>query len=198
MTTPSVRRLIASEYAWIGTAFIVLVAVAYLVLNSTTTGTFDKLERQNIAGQGARIASSLGYERSLISNLTSTNSEWDSLYDAVRLRQADGVGSLLPAAQMSGNFGLSAMVTLDRTGRVVSGGPIAAGGSHYLPVPASLDVSLITPSGFLGGAREAMVWEKDNIRRWVEMGIRDGEEFLKKNSGQAVSARDLSSSGPLY
>ena len=127
MTTPSVRRLIASEYAWIGTAFIVLVAVAYLVLNSTTTGTFDKLERQNIAGQGARIASSLGYERSLISNLTSTNSEWDSLYDAVRLRQADGVGSLLPAGQMSGNFGLSAMVTLDRTGHVVSGGPIAAG-----------------------------------------------------------------------
>ena len=37
MTTPSLRRLIASEYAWIGTAFIVLVAVAYLVLNSTTT-----------------------------------------------------------------------------------------------------------------------------------------------------------------
>ena len=145
MTTPSARRLIASEYAWIGTAFIVLVAVAYLVLNSTTTGTFDKLERQNIAGQGARIASSLGYERSLISNLTSTNSEWDSLYDAVRLRQADGVGSLLPAAQMSGNFGLSAMVTLDRTGRVVSGGPIAAGGSHYLPVPSSLAAALGQP-----------------------------------------------------
>jgi predicted acylesterase/phospholipase RssA len=67
-----------------------------------------------------------------------------------------------------------------------------------MPVPESLEVSLITPSGFLGGAREAMVWEKENIRRWVEMGIRDGEEFLKKNSGQAVSARDLSSSGPLY
>src|SRR6201996_5507907 len=136
MTRAAARRLVAGEYVGIGTAFVVLVAVASLVLNSTTTGTFDKLERENIAGQGARIASSLGYERALISNLTSTNSEWDSLYDAVRLRQADGVGSLLPAGQMSGNFGLSAMVTLDRTGRVVSGGPIAAGGSHYLPVPS--------------------------------------------------------------
>jgi len=145
MTRAAARRLIASEYAWIGTAFVVLVAVAYLILNSTTTGTFDKLERENTAGQGARIASSLGYERSLISNLTSTNSEWDSLYDAVRLRQAGGVGSLLPASQMSGNFGLSAMVALDQTGRVVSGGPIAAGGSRYLPVPASLAAALGQP-----------------------------------------------------
>ena len=145
MTRAAARRLITSEYAWIGTAFVVLVAVAYLVLNSTTTGTFDRLERDNIAAQGARIASSLGYERSLISNLTSTNSEWDGLYDAVRLRQANGVNSLLPAALMSGNFGLSAMVTLDRTGRVVSGGPIAAGGSRYLAMPATLAAVLAQP-----------------------------------------------------
>jgi sensor domain CHASE-containing protein len=145
ITTAAARRFVASEYAWIGTAFVVLVALAYLVLNSTTTGTFDRLERENIASQGARIASSLGYERSLIANLTSTNSEWDSLYDAVRLRQPDGVGSLLPASQMSGNFGLTAMVTLDRSGRVVSGGPISAGGSRYLPVPASLAAVLAQP-----------------------------------------------------
>jgi methyl-accepting chemotaxis protein/sensor domain CHASE-containing protein len=145
MTRAAARRFIASEYAWIGAAFVVLVAVAYLVLNSTTTGTFDQLERENTAGQAARIASSLGYERSLISNLTSTNSEWDSLYDAVRLRQAGGVDSLLPASQMSGNFGLSAMVALDPTGRVVSGGPIAAGGARYLPVPASLAAALGQP-----------------------------------------------------
>jgi methyl-accepting chemotaxis protein/sensor domain CHASE-containing protein len=145
MTRADVRRFLANEYAWIGTAFVVLVAVAYLVLNATTTGTFDKLERQNIAGQGARIASSLGYERSLISNLTSTNSEWDSLYDAVRLRQSGGVGSLLPASQMSGNFGLSAMVALGVSGRVISGGPIAPGGARYLPVPATLAAALAYP-----------------------------------------------------
>ncbi len=145
MTRAAARRLVANEYAWIGTAFVVLVAVAYLVLNSTTTGTFDKLERENIAAQGARIASSLGYERSLISNLTSTNSEWDSLYDAVRRRQADGVSSLLPAAQMSGNFGLSAVVTLDEAGRMVSGGIISAGGSRYRPVPAALAAALAEP-----------------------------------------------------
>ncbi len=145
MTRAAGRRLITSEYAWIGAAFVVLAALAYLVLNAITTGTFDKLERENIAGQAARISSSLGYERSLISNLTSTNSEWDSLYDAVRLRQRGGVGSLLPATQMSGNFGLSAVVALDRAGRVVSGGPISANGSAYRPVPAALAAVLAQP-----------------------------------------------------
>jgi predicted acylesterase/phospholipase RssA len=48
-----------------------------------------------------------------------------------------------------------------------------------MPIPATLDVSLITPSGTMGNARQAVVWELANIRRWVEMGIRDGAPFLK-------------------
>lgn len=47
-----------------------------------------------------------------------------------------------------------------------------------MPVPIDLDVSMITPSGMMGGRRQAVVWEYDNIRRWVDMGIQDGEQFI--------------------
>lgn len=48
------RRALRNEFLWIGTAFVVLVAIAYLVLQSTMTGTFDHLERQNISSQANR------------------------------------------------------------------------------------------------------------------------------------------------
>jgi predicted acylesterase/phospholipase RssA len=47
-----------------------------------------------------------------------------------------------------------------------------------IPVPASLDVRMIKPSGTMGSARDAVVWERGNLQRWVDMGIRDGEQFL--------------------
>jgi hypothetical protein len=53
-----------------------------------------------------------------------------------------------------------------------------------MPVPESLEVSTITPSGWMGGAREAVIWERGNIQRWVEMGIRDGEKFLTTRGGR--------------
>jgi NTE family protein len=49
-----------------------------------------------------------------------------------------------------------------------------------MPVPESLDVSLISPSGRMGAARDAMLWDRANVRRWVELGIYDGERFLEK------------------
>jgi predicted acylesterase/phospholipase RssA len=52
-----------------------------------------------------------------------------------------------------------------------------------MPVPESLDVSTIVPSGRMGSARDAVVWERGNIRRWVDMGLRDGEEFLTSWAG---------------
>ena len=58
-------------------------------------------------------------------------------------------------------------------------------GMHRLrkmPVPEGLDVSVISPSGRMGTARDAMVWDRGNVRRWVDMGIRDGERFVEKNS----------------
>jgi NTE family protein len=55
-------------------------------------------------------------------------------------------------------------------------------GMHTLrkkPVPEGLKVSLISPSGRMGDARDSMVWDGANVRRWVEMGIRDGERYVE-------------------
>ncbi len=56
-------------------------------------------------------------------------------------------------------------------------------GMHRLrrmPVSQSLQVSVISPSGPMGTARDAMIWKADNVRRWIEMGIRDGESYLRQ------------------
>jgi hypothetical protein len=50
-------------------------------------------------------------------------------------------------------------------------------------VPESLHISMIKPSGTMGGAREGVVWERANIQRWVGMGVVDGEQFLKTQKG---------------
>jgi methyl-accepting chemotaxis protein/sensor domain CHASE-containing protein len=137
------RRALRSEFTWIGAAFVVLVAVAYLVLHAHTTGTFDSLEQRDTANQADRISSTLGYERNLIANLDSTNSEWSSAYDAVADGGRPGAGALLPPSQMKHNFGLDAVVLLDTSGRVVSGGPIVGTGhDHYGPVPHALAAAL--------------------------------------------------------
>jgi NTE family protein len=52
-----------------------------------------------------------------------------------------------------------------------------------MPVAKSLDVSVIKPSEAMGSARQAIIWERSNIVRWVELGIRDGEQFLKTWGG---------------
>lgn len=52
-----------------------------------------------------------------------------------------------------------------------------------MPVPDGLDVSMITPSEAMGSARQAVVWEYANVRRWVDMGVRDGERFLAAKGG---------------
>ncbi|HET8977476.1 MAG TPA: methyl-accepting chemotaxis protein [Solirubrobacteraceae bacterium] len=139
------HNLLRNEYAWIGAAFLIVVAVAYLILQSVTTSTFDRLERRSIASQAARISSSLGYERTLISNLVSTNSEWDSMYSAVGARQANAMASLLPASQMSQSFGLGGLIALDEAGRVVSGGTVSGTGSSYRPAPGPLAAALGSP-----------------------------------------------------
>ncbi len=49
------RRLVHSEYFWVGAAFVVLVLGAYLVLQAVTTSSFDRLERENVSSQAGRI-----------------------------------------------------------------------------------------------------------------------------------------------
>ncbi|MGA2012477.1 MAG: hypothetical protein ABSH51_18385, partial [Solirubrobacteraceae bacterium] len=83
----AVLRTARNEYAWVGLAFIVSILVAYLVLQSVTTGTFDRLERENVQSQAARVRTSLGYEASLISSFVLTNSQWDDAYDVITQHQ---------------------------------------------------------------------------------------------------------------
>jgi methyl-accepting chemotaxis protein len=135
------RRIAVSEFTWIGGAFVALVLVAYLVLHSTMTGTFDRLESNQARGQAARVATTLGYEKTLAANIISTEAEWDAMDTAILKGQSRSMNSLLPAFEMQG-YGLSAVIGLNDRGKVVSGGPIRSGGRGYLPVPASLAVAL--------------------------------------------------------
>jgi len=135
------RRIAGSEFTWIGGAFVALVFVAYLVLHSTLTGTFDHLEAQQARGQAARIATTLNYERTLSANIISTEAEWTAMDTAVAKDQTGSMNSLLPADEMRG-YGLSSVIALSDQGKVISGGPISSNGKAYLPVPASLAVAL--------------------------------------------------------
>lgn len=135
------RRAAASEFTWIGSAFVALLLVAYLVLHSMMTGTFDRLESQDARGQAARIATTLAYERALVANTVITNGEWDGLYNTVRDDHATPMNSLLQASSMR-EFGLSGVIALNDAGKVVTGGPIAPDGRSYLPVPPGLAAAL--------------------------------------------------------
>jgi methyl-accepting chemotaxis protein/sensor domain CHASE-containing protein len=135
------HRIALSEFTWIGGAFVALVFVAYLVLHSTMTGTFDRLESNQARGQAARVATTLGYERTLAANIISTEAEWNAMDNAILQDQSGSMNSLLPAFEMQG-YGLSAVIGLNDHGKVVSGGPIRSNGRGYLPVPAGLAVAL--------------------------------------------------------
>jgi NTE family protein len=43
-----------------------------------------------------------------------------------------------------------------------------------MPLPGALNVKWVTPSGYLGGVRDAMTWDLGNLKRWIEMGLKDG------------------------
>ncbi len=135
------RRIAVSEFTWIGGAFVALVFLAYLVLHSTMTGTFDRLEANQARGQAARVATTLGYERTLAANIISTEGEWNAMLDAVRADQPGMMNSLLPASQMR-EYGLSAVIALNGRGKVVTGGPINSRATGYLPVSSGLAVAL--------------------------------------------------------
>jgi NTE family protein len=49
-------------------------------------------------------------------------------------------------------------------------------------VPKELQVTLISPRERMGTARDAIVWKRENIERWIQMGERDAERVFK---GQA-------------
>ncbi len=52
--------------------------------------------------------------------------------------------------------------------------------------PTDLDLTIISPSGTLGDANDAVFWKRANIERWIEMGERDAEYVLGRISARAV------------
>jgi methyl-accepting chemotaxis protein len=140
------RRIARNEYTWVGVVFVVAIAIAYLILRSTTTGTFDKLEQQNIADQANRISTSLNYERSGMSNYVITNSEWDSAYDAISQDQRSAMSSLFTASQLRDSFHLGAVMLLNSHGQVVTGGTIPATGSRFVAPDAQLARAIANPA----------------------------------------------------
>jgi len=141
---PLAIRILANEYVWVGVAFVIAVAAAYAVLQSVTTSSFDRLERQNVSSQADRIRTSLGYEVSLIRNFVLTNAQWDDAYNAIAHRDRAGAAAAFPPQLMHSTFGFGSVVLLDHAGRVVGGGMIAAGG--YRPVSAALAAGLAKPA----------------------------------------------------
>jgi methyl-accepting chemotaxis protein len=138
-------RLVRNEYTWVGVAFILAVFTAYLVLQTVTTGSFDRLERQNVSGQADRIRTSLGYEVSLINNFVLTNAQWDDAYNAIAHHDAAGAAAAFPPQVMRTSFGFGAVALVDPAGRVVGGGMVVQG-AGYRPVSPSLAAGLSRPS----------------------------------------------------
>ncbi len=48
--------------------------------------------------------------------------------------------------------------------------------------PANLDLTIVSPSGSLGDANDAVFWKRHNVDRWIEMGMRDAANQITLNS----------------
>jgi methyl-accepting chemotaxis protein len=146
------RRFARNEYTWVGIVFIAAIAIAYLILRSMTTGTFDKLEQQNIAGQANRISTSLNYERSSMSNFVVDNAEWDPPYETIARHEPgsrsdpDSMSSMFTASQLRHSFNIAGIVLVNKQGQVVTGGTIPAKGSSFVAPSAALAAALAKPA----------------------------------------------------
>jgi methyl-accepting chemotaxis protein len=149
-SVPAGSRLLAllkNEYLWVGGAFIVSILVAFVVLQGVLTGSFDKLERQNVSAQADRIKSTLGDDAALIREFVISNSVWDDAWNAIDHRdQAAAIASFDPN-QMRTTFGFGGVVLLDRAGKPVGGGMTSSahGGSYTAP-SSSLTAELAKPA----------------------------------------------------
>ena len=45
--------------------------------------------------------------------------------------------------------------------------------------PPDLDITIVSPSGTLGGTDDAVFWKRANVERWVDMGMRDAADALR-------------------
>ena len=52
--------------------------------------------------------------------------------------------------------------------------------------PRDLDLTIVSPSGTLGDANDAVFWKRGNIERWVDMGTRDATRVLSPDAADAL------------
>lgn len=45
--------------------------------------------------------------------------------------------------------------------------------------PSDLDITIVRPSAYLGDARDAVFWKKENVERWIDLGRRDTENVIR-------------------
>lgn len=62
--------------------------------------------------------------------------------------------------------------------------------------PPELDLTIISPSGTLGDANDAVFWNRGNVERWVEMGTRDALQTLRHGERELKSHRCRLNPGP--
>jgi NTE family protein len=54
---------------------------------------------------------------------------------------------------------------------------------HYLP--DDLEVTIVSPSEWLGDANDAVFWKRENIDRWIKLGMRDTPDAMQSPPLQA-------------
>jgi hypothetical protein len=52
--------------------------------------------------------------------------------------------------------------------------------------PANLDVTVISPSEYLGDANDAVFWKKENAERWIALGERDARAALLQRASKVA------------
>jgi methyl-accepting chemotaxis protein len=135
------------EYAFVGLAFVIAVAIAYIVLRATTTANFDRLEQRSVGRQAQRISSAFGYETSSIGEFVLNNAQWTAVYDAAATGDHNALNVLLPAGQTEQEFGLNGLVLLGAGGVLESGGVAGHPARSYRPPSHALDAALVKLAG---------------------------------------------------
>ena len=54
-----------------------------------------------------------------------------------------------------------------------------------------LDLTVISPSGTLGDANDAVFWKRENVERWVDMGMRDAARALSGTTAAILGSERL-------
>jgi len=54
--------------------------------------------------------------------------------------------------------------------------------------PPDLDLTIISPSGALGDANDAVFWKRENVERWIDMGTRDAMQSMTGKVASGLAA----------